>query len=91
MGVPPPPRGEEAGLQLLVSQKSKSIAQQNTPALQATCGFVPLLKCGFPVGDFYLKKVLSHNRGMVTSFYPAVFEIFDILIKNKTQTAVIKL
>ena len=30
--------------------------------LQATCGFVSLLKCGFPVGDFYLKKVLSHNR-----------------------------
>ena len=56
--------------------------------LQAKCGFVSLLKCGFPVGDFYLKKVLSHNRG-VASFYPAVFEIFDILIKNKTQTAVI--
>ena len=73
----------------MVSQKSKSIAQENTPALQATWGFVSLLKCGFPVGDFYLKKVLSHNRGMVTSFYPAVFEIFDILIKNKTQTAVI--
>ena len=56
--------------------------------LQAKCGFVSLLKCGFPVGDFYLKKVLSHNRG-VASFYPAVFKIFDILIKNKTQTAVI--
>ena len=40
------------------------------------------MKCGFPVGDLYLTEVLSHNRGMVASFYPAVFEIFDIFLKS---------
>ena len=31
---------------------------------------------GFPVGEFYLREVLSHNSGKVASFYQAIFEIF---------------
>ena len=36
----------------------------------------------FPVGEFYLRAVLSDNYGdRVASFYQAIFEIFDILLK----------
>ena len=31
---------------------------------------------GFPVGEFYLREVLSGNSGKVASFYQAIFEIF---------------
>ena len=48
-----------------------------------TCGFVSLLKGCFPVGEFYLRAVLSNNYSdRVTSFYQAIFEIFDILLKT---------
>ena len=36
----------------------------------------------FPVGEFYLRAVLSDNYSdRVESFYQASFEIFDILLK----------
>ena len=47
-----------------------------------TCGFVSLLKGCFPVGEFSLRAVLSNNYSdRVASFYQAIFEIFDILLK----------
>ena len=38
--------------------------------------FVSLLRGCFPVGEFYLREVLSHNSTKVASFYQAIFEIF---------------
>ena len=36
----------------------------------------------FPVGESYLRAVLSNNYSdRVTSFYQAIFEIFNILLK----------
>ena len=47
-----------------------------------TCGFIPLLKGCFLVGEFYLRAVLSDNYSdRVVSFYQAIFEIFDSLLK----------
>ena len=37
---------------------------------------VSLLRSCFPVSEFYLREVLSHNRGRVASFYQAIFEMF---------------
>ena len=43
------------------------------------CGLiVSLLKRCFPVGEFYLREVFSHNNGRVASFYQATLGIFDI-------------
>ena len=37
---------------------------------------VSLLRSCFPVGEFYLREVLSHNSGRAASFYQVIFEIF---------------
>ena len=42
-------------------------------------GFVSLLRGCFPVGEFYLREVLSHNSSKVASFYQAIFEKFCFL------------
>ena len=53
----------------------------------STCSFfacgliVSLLKGCFPVGEFYLREVFSHNSGRVASFYLATLGIFDISLK----------
>ena len=31
---------------------------------------------GFPVGEFYLREVLSHNSGKVASFHQDILDIF---------------
>ena len=41
-----------------------------------TGGVVSLLRSCFPVGEFYLREVLSHNSGRAFSFYQAIFEGF---------------
>ena len=40
---------------------------------------------GFAVGEFYLREVLSHNSGRVTSFYQAVFEIFGYFSQKRFE------
>ena len=37
---------------------------------------------GFPVGEFYLREVLSDNSGNVASFYQAIFKFLDIFLKR---------
>ena len=38
------------------------------------CRFVALLKGCFPVGEFLLRELLSHNRDRVASFYRVILK-----------------